>query len=329
MQRLFGLRHAFDHPVTVGITVGVAAALALAPALMAIAIRLQRPDDQRRRELWTRYRSWLVMAPLLLGPVLLGAATTILGVAVLSLLCYREYARATGLFRERAISAMVVAGIGLVTFAVADHYYGMFVAMGPIVVSLIAAVAILADRPQGYIQRVALGALGYLLFGVGLGHLGYMANDADYRPIVLTVVICVELNDVFAYVCGRTMGRRKLAPMTSPNKTLAGALGALVLTTALYALIGRFLFAGSVLADPVHLVVLGAIISMTGQFGDLMLSSIKRDLGIKDIGATIPGHGGLLDRSDSLLLAAPAVFHYVHYFRGFGLDQATRIISGG
>jgi phosphatidate cytidylyltransferase len=59
-----------------------------------------------------------------------------------------------------------------------------------------------------------------------------------------------------------------------------------------------------------------------------MLSSIKRDLGIKDIGAAIPGHGGILDRSNSLLLVAPTVFHYVGYFRGFGLDQPVRIMTG-
>ena len=101
---------------------------------------------------------------------------------------------------------------------------------------------------------------------------------------------------------------------------LISALGALVLTTGLFAGIGHFVFKGEVLDHPIHLITMGVILSFIGQFGDLVISSIKRDLGIKDMGALLPGHGGLLDRFDSLLLVAPALFHYINYFRGFGLD---------
>ncbi len=78
----------------------------------------------------------------------------------------------------------------------------------------------------------------------------------------------------------------------------------------------------------VHLAILGMLISVLGQFGDLMLSSIKRDLGIKDMAATIPGHGGLLDRFDSIILVAPAVFHYINYFVGVGKNQVSNILTG-
>jgi phosphatidate cytidylyltransferase len=77
------------------------------------------------------------------------------------------------------------------------------------------------------------------------------------------------------------------------------------------------------------LILLGLLVSAGGQLGDLMLSSIKRDLGIKDMGVTIPGHGGLLDRFNSLLLVAPATFHYVGFFLGIGLEQPRRIITQG
>jgi len=74
--------------------------------------------------------------------------------------------------------------------------------------------------------------------------------------------------------------------------------------------------------------MMGLIISVLGQCGDLVISSIKRDLEIKDMAGTIPGHGGLLDRFDSLLLVAPTLFHYINYFHGIGLDQPVRIFTG-
>ncbi len=327
-ERLFGYDHAFDHPVTRVIVVAIVAVLVIVPAVIFALSIMGRIGDTQRAELKKRYISWLVLIPLMVGPVLLGAAWTIAAVAVLSLLCYREYARATGLFREKSISLVVVVGILAITFAVADNWYHLFAAISPLTVGGMAAIAIFADEPKGYIQRVGLGVLGFMLFGSGLGHLGGLANDANFRPLVLLLLLAVELNDVFAYIAGKSVGRRKLAPNTSPNKTIGGALGALVLTTILVAAGSHFVFRDTVLDRPSHLATLGVLVSVLGQLGDLMLSSVKRDLGIKDLGVTIPGHGGLLDRFDSLILVAPGVFHYVNYFLGVGLDEPTRIITG-
>jgi phosphatidate cytidylyltransferase len=328
-ERLFGYRHAFDHPVTLAIVFGVAAVLVLSPVVVQLLFRFACINEQQRTELMLRYKSWLFLIPLMFVPVLLGAAWTQVAVLVLSLLCYREFARATGLFREKLISLVVVIGIVAVMAAALDHWYDLFVALFPLVVAVLAATAILPDQPRGYIQRVALGVLAFALFGVAFGHLSYMSNDANYRPLLLMVLIAVAANDVFAYVVGKSLGRRKLAPNTSPNKTVAGAAGALLLTTGLVAVLAHFVFKDSPFDRAPVLFALGATISIVGQLGDLMLSSIKRDLGLKDTGVALPGHGGLLDRFDSLILVAPAVFHLVGYFLGFGLDQPTRIFSGG
>jgi phosphatidate cytidylyltransferase len=321
--------NAFEHPVTVGISIGLAGLLALTPVVFEALDRMGRLTQALRAELYARYYSWLLLVPLMLVPILLGRLATIVAVGLLSLLAYREFARATGMFRNHLLSATVVLGIVLMVFAAADHWYDFFMALPSLTVSAIVIVGMIGDQPKGYLQRVALAIFAFALFGVCLGHFGYLANDRNARPILLLILLCVELNDVFAFCCGKFFGRRKLAPRTSPGKTLGGALGAFVLTTALFALGGWFVFAGGVLAAPVHLVTMGALLSVTGQLGDLVISSVKRDLGVKDMGAAIPGHGGLLDRFDSLLFVGPALFHYIGYFVGIGLDQPARIWTGG
>ena len=264
-----------------------------------------------------------------------------LAVMVLSLLCFREYARATGLFREKTICAVVSLGILLVAFAAVDHWQDdrLFFALGPLVGALIVVVSIPSDRPRGFIQRVALGVLGFALLGFSLGYISNMANvvhlggtHTDYRPLVLLLITAVELNDMIASLINRTLGRRPFLPETSPQKTWAGAIGAVVITTALVTAAGGWLFAGTPVAHPGWLVGLGLLTSVLGQLGELTLSSIKRDVGVKDVGATLPGHGGLLDRFDGLVLVPPAVYHYLSLALGeagpLGSEAPFRIMTG-
>ena len=317
------------HPITFWITTAIIGVMVIAPAIFFALGWAGQLTPALHKELWTRYKSWLILAPLMVCPILAGRLIAIVAVGILGLLCYREFARATGLFRHRAISVIVALGIVLLTFAAADRWYGFFVALPSLIVSLLVIVGLFADHPKGYVQRVALGIFAFLLFGVCLGHFAYFANDRLGQPLLLAILLCVELNDVFAYCTGKLFGRRKLAPETSPNKTLGGAIGALLLTAALFGVIAHFIFVGTLLDRLLHLMALGLLLSLTGQWGDLVLSSIKRDLGIKDMAATIPGHGGLLDRFDSLLFVGPALFHYINYFLGVALDPPTRVFSGG
>ncbi|MHC4992073.1 MAG: phosphatidate cytidylyltransferase [Planctomycetota bacterium] len=329
-NRMFGVQHAFDEPVTLWATVGIVGAAVLAGVAIALLGRLKVISPDTHADAWRRWKTWLWLGAVVLTPILLGAAWTMAAVAVLSLGCYREYARATGVFRDKMISASVVAGILLVTFAAVDHFDRMFFAAAPLTACLIAIATIPRDEPRGYVQRVALGIFGFLMFGFCLGYVGYFANASGYRPVLLLLLIGVAVSDVSAYCVGKMLGRRKLAPKTSPGKTVAGSLGSLVITSAAVAVLGHFVFSGTPVDRVWWLLILGLLISALGQLGDLILSSIKRDVGVKDLGTTIPGHGGLLDRFDSLVLPAPAVFHYLSLLLGpWAADEPTRIITGG
>lgn len=328
-DRLFGIADAFDSPVTLWGTVAVAALLIGSPVVVLVLSKLGKIDAANRKELLLRCGSWMVIAPALLGPVLLGAAWWVGVMFILSALCLREFSRITGLFREPLVMAVAYGGLAVAYLGVLDHWYALFIAATPVTAAVMMAAAVLSDRPKGYVQRVALATLGFVLFGTGLGHLAFFANDTQFRPILFIIIAAVEFNDVFAYLCGKTFGKRKLCPQTSPNKTVAGAIGAVICTTTLVVVAGHFVVAGGAAAWWPHLILAGVLLSVAGQMGDLVLSSIKRDIGIKDTGALLPGHGGLLDRFDSLLLASPVIFYFVAYFRGIGLDQPTRIFTGG
>src|SRR4051794_25002294 len=149
-ERLFGWRHCLDTKFEQGFMLGLLVLLLAVPLVIWVLQAAGKLSGERRAELWARYRSWLIFIPLMIVPVLLGAAWTILAICLMSNLCYREFARATGIFRQPDISALVVIGILVLTFAVADHWYGLFVAVTPLFVALIAAIAICRDEPRGY-----------------------------------------------------------------------------------------------------------------------------------------------------------------------------------
>jgi len=325
---LRNLTNAFDHPVTIGIVIAIATGLVVASILVRVLKSQDKISADTFAELLSRTRSWYVLAAAMVVPILLGPFWVWLFFLLLSLFCYWEFSKATKLIESKPTMLAGVLAIGITYFAVLDHWRDFFTASWAFGICFIFVIALISDQPKGYIRRVSLSIIGFAFAAISLGHLGFIANDVLFRPILLWILFCTELNDVFAYISGKTFGRRKLLPNTSPNKTWGGAIGAVVLTTTLVAVPGHFVFRGTPLDAIHHLVIMGLIISVLGQCGDLVISSIKRDLEIKDMGNVIPGHGGLLDRFDSLLLVAPSLFHYINYFYGIGGDQPLRILTG-
>jgi phosphatidate cytidylyltransferase len=328
-QRFVDYHHAFDQPVTAWISLTIIGLMILSGGVAWLLRKFALIGAATYGDVIGRWKSWSWLSICMMLPILLGAGYTIAAVTLLSLGCYREFARATGVFRFHLISLAAVAGILVVNFAVFDHYDRLFFATAPLTVALIAVVTIPQDRPQGYTQRVALGTIGFLLFGFSFAYIGNIANAANYRPVLLLMILAVSLNDIFAYCTGRLLGKRKLLPQTSPNKTLAGSLGALCLTTLVVVIIGHFVFAETATGAWHWLLILGLLISSLGQLGDLVLSSIKRDVGVKDLGTLIPGHGGLLDRFDSLVLVPPVVYHFLSLIQGpLGFTEPAQIFTG-
>src|SRR5262249_33517906 len=163
---LVTVRGAMLHPVTIGIVALAAAALVTAPIARLSLLHAGVMSEKTSRDVRTRTITWAFLAPAVLAPIIPCPVTAMLAVCALSLLCCREFARATGLFREHGLCAIVVLAVLALLMADLDHWYGLFVAITPLMMVTIAGASVLRDQPKGYIQRVALAAMGYLLFGV-------------------------------------------------------------------------------------------------------------------------------------------------------------------
>jgi phosphatidate cytidylyltransferase len=133
-------------------------------------------------------------------------------------------------------------------------------------------------------------------------------SAADGRSLVLFLVFVTEMSDVLQYVWGKLFGRHRILPAISPHKTWEGFVGGIA-SAVLLSLAVRFLTPFS----PLETLGVSLLVTVVGFFGGAVMSAIKRDFGVKDFGALIPGHGGMLDRVDSLCYAAPVFFHFVRY----------------
>lgn len=162
------------------------------------------------------------------------------------------------------------------------------------------------DLPS-VIDHLALVLLGFLYIPLMLGHLNLLLELSEGRKWIFLTLLAVMVNDSAAYFVGVTWGRNRLYPAISPKKSWEGAVGGMI--GSLAAVFGVKLLFFPILA-PIDCLSLGLLLGVLGPLGDLFESMIKRGFGVKDSGSAIPGHGGLLDRLDSLLFSFPAVYYY-------------------
>ncbi|HEV3392963.1 MAG TPA: phosphatidate cytidylyltransferase [Chthoniobacterales bacterium] len=266
------------------------------------------------------YWSWILMAGIGLLVVFLGRIPTIVGVTLLAIYAFKEFARASGLYRDWWMTGAVYAGIIAVGIAsLISHprgeepgtgWYGLFVAVPVFAIALILLIPILRNRARGELQRMSLAIVGFIYMGWMFGHLGFLANARNAYGFLCFVIFATAVCDVAAFTFGKIFGRHPLRSEISPNKTWEGAIGAFAVGMILpWVLRFSFPFFG-----PRELVLAGLIVGIGGQLGDLSISVIKRDIGTKDMAATIPGHGGIFDRIDSLIYAAPLFMHMAGYY---------------
>ena len=302
---------------------GVYALLIVATLIVAIMRRGKEPEVHL--ELWLRVKSWWYMISIFTFAIVINRTLSIVFLGLISFLALKEYLSMIPTRRaDRRVLFWAYLAIPIQYYWVYAGWYGMFIIFIPIWVFLFLPFRmILQGETKGFLRAIGTLNWGLMMTVFSLSHAAYLlvlpetAIPTDYpvfdkngAALLFLLVLLTQFNDVAQYVWGRLIGGPKIIPKVSPGKTWAGFLGGMFSTALLSLALSPFLSPMSLLMAGLA----GAIISFSGFIGDVTISAVKRDLGVKDTGSTIPGHGGLLDRVDSLTYTAPVFFHFLRYF---------------
>ncbi len=308
---------------------GIFALLVVATVTVRI-LRAVRPQSDLA-ELTRRVNTWWVMAAVFTVAMVVGRVVSILFFAFVSFLALKEYLSLIPTRRaDRRVLFWAYLTVPVQFYWVHLEWYGMFIIFIPVYAFLLLpARMILIGRTEGFVRAAGTLHWGLMTMVFSLSHAAFLMvlrlqDEPAARPgpgLVLFLVVLTQLNDVAQYVWGKTLGKRKIVPAVSPGKTWAGLLGGVATTTALATAAGPYL---TPMNRPEALIA-GLIIGLGGFIGDVNLSALKRDLRVKDSGTLLPGHGGILDRVDSLTYTAPLFFHYVYWLFLFHTHGAVKV----
>jgi phosphatidate cytidylyltransferase len=253
-----------------------------------------------------RLATAVVLAPVVLAAVALGRWAILAAILIVLALATYELAQAL-----KPLPFLAAFGAGALPVLLSIPYGANGILAGTLL-GLPNALVWIAGRPEARTLRGVLALLLMALWvGAPLAYLGLLEEQPGGTYLVLVAVVGPWISDAGAYFAGRFFGHHKLFPTLSPKKTYEGAIGGLLLSIAAIAP-----FAHAFLNfNAVGAVLLGVAVSVFSQAGDLFESTLKRLLEIKDLGSVLPGHGGILDRIDSLLFTAPAIYYlYVLFY---------------
>lgn len=298
--------------LAMAVVIGLLAAATCARLVLGF-VKPDRDDTELRQ----RIRSWWWMVVSLFVVLSLSSGAAIAFFGFLSFLALKEFLSIVPMRHvDRRVIFWAYLAIPVQYYWVYSGWYGMFIVFIPVYLFLFLPMRmVLTGETSGFIKSVALLHWAVMLTVFSVSHIANLltlapANqDAGNIGPVLFLLFTTEFNDVCQYIWGKMLGRHRIIPKVSPNKTWEGFIGGFVTTT---------LCAGGAapLLTPLSAVqgfCAGAVIAGAGFIGDVVISCVKRDLQIKDSGQLIPGHGGILDRMDSVLYTAPLFFHFLYY----------------
>jgi phosphatidate cytidylyltransferase len=293
---------------------GVYALLLFSSLLVRILSYRSGKDYQ---ELGSRINSWWVMVVIFSVAIAVSPTISIIFLAFISFLAFKEFLSMIPTRRaDRRVIFWAFIAIPVQFYWVAVGWYGLFIIFIPVYMFLlIPARMVLAGETEGFLKAAGTLHWGLMTTVFSLSHAAYLlalpseTNRAGGAGLLFFLVFLTQFNDVAQYTWGKLFGKHPVVPKVSPKKTQQGLAGG-VLTTLLAS------WAIAPYLTPLNhqeALLAGLLIGLGGFLGDVVISAIKRDIGVKDSGSLIPGHGGIMDRVDSLTFTAPLFFHFLYY----------------
>ncbi|MCQ2211446.1 MAG: phosphatidate cytidylyltransferase [Paludibacteraceae bacterium] len=315
MKKLVGLIFPTQSDAVILVISIILITLLIASAALFIVHKIA--PEKNIKELVERTKSWWIMCGIFFGSIFINNEIAYIFLAMLSFWAFRELYSVLG-FRSADRSAILLALLAIpIQYALAYiKWYGCFIIFIPVVMFLILPmILVIKEDTHRITKSMSLIQWTLMLSVFGISHLAFLLSLPDLegfesggRGLLLFLVFLTEMNDIMQFCWGKMFGKHKILPSVSPNKTVEGFVGGVISTT----IIGYFLRFLTPLS-PVYAILVSFVIAITGFAGDVVISAIKRDKGIKDMSNAIPGHGGIFDRIDSLSYTAPAFFHLVYY----------------
>lgn len=250
----------------------------------------------------TRIISGIIGMLLLLIAVITGGLILKTSVLIITLIGIKEFRRAFNIINIKITKYLYAYSIFLYVFSIMDNYN---LVIFSIIVNITIFLSFYVVNKNYNIKEISINVLIGLYVPYSLIHISFLEGNI----LVWLIFIIAFSTDTFAYFSGRLFGKRKLAPTLSPNKTIEGAIGGLIGSLVCTIIFVQVFDLGNISLYA----ALGVICSIVSMIGDLAASKMKREIGIKDYGNIMPGHGGVLDRFDSIILISPLIFNFINY----------------
>ncbi|HIS89334.1 TPA: phosphatidate cytidylyltransferase [Candidatus Avigastranaerophilus faecigallinarum] len=274
--------------------------------------------------LFTRMKSFWIIVILFTIAFMFNKLTAVFFIMLISYLALKEFFSMIPTRRsDRRVLLWAYLSIPIQFYFIYTNWIVMFYLFIPLYLFILIPLRmVMVGDTEGFLKSCGIIHWALMTCVYAIGYFAvYFSIPNEINPqggalgLLLFILIITISNDFMQYVFGKSMGKNKITPNVSPNKTWEGFIGGAISTAVLSMLIAPILTPLSIIQAG----IVGLIIAIAGFFGDITMSAIKRDIGVKDTGALLPGHGGILDRLDSMIFTVPLFFHYIAYTNNIGI----------